>query len=92
MPHAIATRMSYIWYHADRREQWKTVTHEAIFVVKGSKTGASAEKSQAFKEFNNRQAVPYEHFPFFSGRAASRYSPEGMFVQSFVQIFEELTA
>ena len=43
MPHAIATRMSYIWYNADRREQWKTVTHEAIFVVKGSKTGASAE-------------------------------------------------
>ena len=26
MPHAIATRMSHIWYHADPHEQWKRVT------------------------------------------------------------------
>ena len=26
MSHAIATRMSHIWYHADRHEQWKRVT------------------------------------------------------------------
>ena len=26
MPHAIATRMSHVWYHADRHEQWKRVT------------------------------------------------------------------
>ena len=26
MPHAIATRMSRIWYHADRQDQWKRVT------------------------------------------------------------------
>ena len=26
MPHALSTRMSHIWYHADRDEQWKTVT------------------------------------------------------------------
>ena len=23
-PHALATRMSHIWYHADRHEQWKS--------------------------------------------------------------------
>ena len=25
-PHAMVTRMSHIWYHADRHEEWKTVT------------------------------------------------------------------
>ena len=38
MPHALATRMSHIWYHADRHEQWKRVT-QPLF----SWTGASAE-------------------------------------------------
>ena len=26
MPHALATRMSNIWYHSDLHEQWKRVT------------------------------------------------------------------
>ena len=26
MPHARAPRMSHVWYHADRHEQWKRVT------------------------------------------------------------------
>ena len=43
MPHAIATRMSYIWYNADRREQqWKRATW-SVFFCQGRRTGASAE-------------------------------------------------
>ena len=41
MPHAIATRVSQIWYHADRHEQWKRVTAKKN--VKGRKNDASAE-------------------------------------------------
>ena len=93
--------MSHIWYHADRHEQWEE-SGIVSFCCEGPTTGASAEnmcpdQSQAFKEVNNSQAftvgrkklrVPI----FFSGRGASRCSKARLFVQSFAQIFEELTA
>ena len=33
MPHAMAPRMSHIWYHADRHEQWKRVT-SPVFLLR----------------------------------------------------------
>ena len=70
----------------------------ASFFVKGLglalATKMCPDQSQAFKEVNNGQAFTVgrkENDPFFSGRAASRCS-KAMFVQSFAQIFVELTA
>ena len=37
-----ATRMSHVWYHADRHEQWERVTYPAVF-CSGPKTGAGVE-------------------------------------------------
>ena len=39
MPHAISTRLSNVWYHTDRHEQWKRVTQPEL----GPGLGASTE-------------------------------------------------
>ena len=49
------------------------------------------DQSQAFKEVNNSQEGKTKKKTFFFG--TSRFQVlQGMFVQSFAQIFEELTA
>ena len=79
MPHAMTTRMSHIWYHADRHEQWKRVTY-LVFVVEDVGLALAPkmfpDQSQAFSEVNNNQAftVGRKKSSFFSGRAASRCS------------------
>ena len=80
MPHAIATRMSHMWYHADRRERRKRVT--ATFFVKDLGLALApkmcADQSQAFKEVNNIQAFTVgskkKVLFFFLERTASRCS------------------
>ena len=73
MPHAIATRMSHIAYHADRHEQQrKRVTHVVSLFVKNLELALAPkmcpDQSQAFEEVNNSQAftVGRKHqFPIF---------------------------
>ena len=95
MAHAIATRMSHIRYHADRHEQqWKRVT--ASFFVKDLGLALAPkmcpDQSQAFKEVNNSQAFTVgRKKTFFLWRRRFQVL-QGMFVQSFAQIFEELAA
>ena len=59
MPHAFATRMSYIWYRGDRHEQRKRVTDS--FFVKDLGLALAPkmcpDQSQTFKEVNNRYLV-----------------------------------
>ena len=90
MPHAIATRISYIWYHADRHEQqWKRDLGLAL----APKT--CPDHSQASKEAKNSQRFTLRRKKkttslFFS---TSRFQVfQGMVLQSFAQPFEELTA
>ena len=76
MPLALSTRMSRIWYHADRREQWKRVTGwHSQFCCSAPRTGASGEtcpdRPQAFKKVNNchrrfRRKTAFFFFPIFS--------------------------
>ena len=59
MPHAMAARMSDIWYHANRHEQWNRATSPVSF-VKDLKLALALkirpDQSQAFEEVNNSQA------------------------------------
>ena len=50
MTHAFATRMSHIWYHADRHEQWKRVT-QPFFLL----------RAQDWRQ--RRKCVPTNHRP-----------------------------
>ena len=57
MRHATETRMSYIWYDADRYEQWNRVTQSVLVnlgLVLAPKT--CPDRSPGYKEVNNRQA------------------------------------
>ena len=61
-PHAIATRMSHIWYHANRHEQWNRVTQPLFFHEGSTAVGLALapkmcpDQSQVFKGVNNSQA------------------------------------
>ena len=85
--------MSHILYHADRHEQqWKGVTSPFFFVKDLGQALAPKmcpDQSQAFKEVNTSQA-------FTVGKKKKKIGSsrvlQGMFVQRFAQIFEELTA
>ena len=58
MPHAIATRMSHFWYHADRHEQFVEDGEIASFFCKDLGLVLAPklcpDQSQAFKEVNNQ--------------------------------------
>ena len=56
MSHAIATRTSHIWYHANRHEQWKSVTKSVFFAKDLGPVKMCPDQSQAFNEVNNSQA------------------------------------
>ena len=59
MPHAMATRMSDIWHHANRHEQWKRAASPVSFVKDLELALAlkiRPDQSQAFEEVNNSQA------------------------------------
>ena len=80
MPHAMATRMSDIWYHANRHEQWNRATSPVSF-VKDLKLALALkirpDQSQAFEEVNNSQAFTVGKKKIntsFSERAACRCS------------------
>ena len=90
--------MSHIWYHADRHEQWNRVT--AIFFGKDLGLALAPkicpDQSQTFKEVNNRYLVGIyccrkekRLSLFWTGRFQVL---QAMFVQSFAQKVEELTA
>ena len=58
---------SHIWYHVDRHERCKRVTQPVVFVKDLGLALASKmrpDKSQAFKEVNNSQAIPQEETIF----------------------------
>ena len=72
MPHAIATRMSHISYHADRHKQFFVEDLRLALTLK-----MCSDQSHAFKEVSNCQGFTVGRkkiTPFFSERAASRCS------------------
>ena len=65
MPHAIATRMSHIWYHTDHHEQWRRVTKPVFFLFWDLGLALAAKTchhrpQQSLKKDNGNQAFPWE--------------------------------
>ena len=96
MPHALATRMSHIWYHATRHEECQRVTIASFFVDDPEMAlppKMCPNQSPAFTEVKNSQALAVGKKKNAIIFCTSRFQVFlGMFVQSFAQIFEELTA
>ena len=80
MPHALATPMPHIWYHADRHDQWKRVAWPVFFVKDRGLALAPRMCPRPITDLQTGQILigiycrKKKWAIFFSGPAASRCS------------------